>query len=398
MSDLKAQPSQAGARLAQISLYGLICLTPILTWLAPLAFAPVVGLCGLLTLPGVRLKSSDRTILLVLVVSLVWACGSTLWSPYVPPSLAKSTALKLVPIVALYYSAVLSARLVPIHSVSRLLQLLIWGTVLLAVVMVAESLTYAGVYRALRQAIGDPIRPDLGVKNVAQGLFILCLLVPVASAAALRFRGGIALVAILLVGTLFPSFAFGYDAPIMALGLGALGAALVWYVPTQGPRILAAASAIYVMGAPVVVWGLGQAGLYEEIRSKVSLSWSQRMGYWAHAQDWIAARPLQGWGLDASRAFGPGIQLHPHDGALQVWMELGLIGAVVATILWGDLLTGLSRKSSDLAAAASAGSAIVYLTFGAVSFGVWQEWWLAAGALTATLCALLQRNAREAST
>ncbi len=384
--------------MAQICLFGLIGLTPVLTWLAPLAFAPVVGLCGLLTLPGVRLRASDRSILLVLVVSLVWACGSSLWSPFIPSSLAKSTALKLVPILALYVSAVLSARYVPRQSVPRLLQGLVWGTVLLALVMIAESLTYAGVYRTLRQAIGDPIRPDLGVKNVAQGLFILSLLVPIASAAALRLRGGIFLVAILLVGTLWPSHAFGYDAPIMALSLGALGTALVWRAPTQGPRILAVVSAIYFMGAPVVVWGLRHAGVYEDLRSRVSLSWSQRMGYWAHAQDWIAARPLQGWGLDASRAFGPGIQLHPHDGALQIWMELGLIGAVAAAIFWSDVLTRLSRKTADLAPAASAGSAIVYLTFGAVSFGVWQEWWLAAGALAATLCVLLQRNGREAST
>ncbi len=40
----------------------------------------------------------------------------------------------------------------------------------------------------------------------------------------------------------------------------------------------------------------------------------------AHAVDWIADKPLQGWGLDASRMFGPGIVLHPHDAALQVWL------------------------------------------------------------------------------
>jgi hypothetical protein len=39
--------------------------------------------------------------------------------------------------------------------------------------MVVEALTGAGIYRALRDAIHDPIRPDLGIKNVAQALFIL---------------------------------------------------------------------------------------------------------------------------------------------------------------------------------------------------------------------------------
>jgi hypothetical protein len=38
--------------------------------------------------------------------------------------------------------------------------------------------------------------------------------------------------------------------------------------------------------------------------------------------------------------------------------------------------------------AAAAASAAVYLLFGALNFGVWQEWWLALGAYLAVLTAL----------
>ena len=45
----------------------------------------------------------------------------------------------------------------------------------------------------------------------------------------------------------------------------------------------------------------------------------------------------------------------------------------------------------DLGAAAAVAAASAYLVMGAVSFGVWQEWWLAVGALAATACLALQR-------
>ena len=81
--------------------------------------------------------------------------------------------------------------------------------------------------------------------------------------------------------------------------------------------------------------------------------------------------------------FGPGIELHPHNGALQVWLELGVIGAVAAAAFWGVTLSRLSRAWSDLLIAATRPRAAVYLLFGMFNFGVWQEWWLALGALIA---------------
>ncbi|MFM8377108.1 MAG: hypothetical protein ACKN9P_13810 [Phenylobacterium sp.] len=72
-------------------------------------------------------------------------------------------------------------------------------------------------------------------------------------------------------------------------------------------------------------------------------------------------------------------------------MELGLIGAVAAAIVWASILAGLSRPVRTPAAAAAAATAAIYLAFGAVSFGVWQEWWLALGALSALACILVLR-------
>ena len=105
-----------------------------------------------------------------------------------------------------------------------------------------------------------------------------------------------------------------------------------------------------------------------------------------------------GWGLDASRTFGNSIPLHTHDGALQVWLELGAVGALLMATAWLFLLKAiydLVEVDRRLAAVAAA-SACAYLMIGAVSFGVWQEWWLALGALAFAVIVALKRARPDA--
>ena len=49
------------------------------------------------------------------------------------------------------------------------LKVLAWGLAAYGALLVVEAASGALIYRSLRQAIGDPIRPDLAIKNVAQG-------------------------------------------------------------------------------------------------------------------------------------------------------------------------------------------------------------------------------------
>jgi len=157
---------------------------------------------------------------------------------------------------------------------------------------------------------------------------------------------------------------------------------LAW--PRFAPKAMGAATAAFVLLMPVALLALMNSG--REL--SLPLSWSERMGYWTYATARIAEHPLRGWGLDASRTFGPAIGLHPHDGALQVWLELGVLGAGLMALAWAVGFRRLARDRRSLVTAATAGSAAVYLFFGAVSFGVWQEWWLALGALVCVIAAL----------
>ncbi|MFN9032452.1 MAG: O-antigen ligase family protein [Alphaproteobacteria bacterium] len=369
---------------------GLLVLTPLLGWAGSLGFAPAVALAGLLTALSVRIRTEDRALLLALFTALVWACASAFWSPWRPADLDEQTGLKLVFMLALYGCAVSAARAVPEARLPKLLSGLATAAGVLALFLLFEALTSAAGYKVLLGLIGQAVRPDYAIKNVAQGLYVLTLLAPPALAAVSgRTRWILGLV--LGAGIIGPALVFGYDAPLLALACAILAAGLVLGLPSLAPRLLAGLSAGGVLLAPVLAKGAFALGLDERIAPLLSESWLQRLGYWGKAVDWIWARPLPGWGLDASRAFGPGIQLHPHNAPLQIWMELGLIGAVAAAIVWASIFSGLSRPVRTPAAAAATATAVAYLIFGAVSFGVWQEWWLALGALSALACILVLR-------
>jgi len=120
-----------------------------------------------------------------------------------------------------------------------------------------------------------------------------------------------------------------------------------------------------------------------------------RLFIWRFATDNIWAYPWFGWGLDASRVI-PGAKelilwgvetmpLHPHNGALQVWLELGAVGAVTVTILVYKIL-------SNTGSAFNLAYAVSYLIYAMLSYGAWQGWWFAAAWLVAALMAATSKK------
>ena len=89
-------------------------------------------------------------------------------------------------------------------------------------------------------------------------------------------------------------------------------------------------------------------------------------------------------------------QFHPLDGAQNAvapfdgGLELGVPGAVLSALFWAWMIWSLVKVEARdrTLAAVGAATALAYLTIGALSFGIWQEWWLALGALAAGVFAL----------
>lgn len=112
-----------------------------------------------------------------------------------------------------------------------------------------------------------------------------------------------------------------------------------------------------------------------------------RLEIWDFVSRYAMQNPLIGFGIEATRMvpafdskeiYQPGLTvLHPHNGALQVWIEFGVVGAVLAAAGAWMMLTRVVAGVADvmgrrIAGASFAGAVIVALT----SYGLWQGWWL----------------------
>jgi O-antigen ligase len=79
------------------------------------------------------------------------------------------------------------------------------------------------------------------------------------------------------------------------------------------------------------------------------------------------------------------LPLHTHNGPLQIWLELGLVGALLATAL--VLALGWQATSPG-----SAGAFACAIAIASLSYGVWQGWWLCLLAMLALVSRQLTRE------
>jgi hypothetical protein len=366
-----------------------LALIPLVAWLGPRGFAVYPGVLGLLVAPAIRIRDADRPLAVVLLLGLAWVAVSTLWSPYRPSTPGAGTALELAAQLPLSWALICAARRAEPRLRRRAGAVLAWSVAALGGLLFAEFALDAAMYERLSFAFYKPIRHDLAEGAVGHTSFVLALLWPVAFAAGVRARVTPWIVVPMVAGTLLAAHRFQASAPVLSVAFVLTVGLAAWHWPVQAPKALAAAAVTYVLAAPAVILAVRATGRYASLQHRMPFPWAARMDYWSFAVDRIGEHSLRGWGLDASRAFGPGIALHPHDGALQVWLELGVVGALLAAAFWWLALSGLSRSKPDLGAVGVACSASVYLLFGALSFGIWQGWWLGLGALVATAAALI---------
>ena len=222
---------------------------------------------------------------------------------------------------------------------------------------------------------------------------------PWAMAARQRFPGLPSTLAIAAaLGLLFLS-----DADAVAFGLAA--GIVVWAVAYWRGRLatalIGAIVAVGVLAAPAVP-GL----LPNPLKPDADLSWLSnsavhRLIIWRNAVRHIKDNPVLGGGFDTTRAlysnkdkvliqyprkskngkinqanYEP-IPLHPHNGVLQVWLEMGAVGAVILLVLLLCVVRAIDRHVPERTGRATAlGLLTTTLCIGSISFGAWQSWWL----------------------
>jgi O-antigen ligase len=379
--------------------YGLdacvFLLLPVLV-LAPRGAAPLAALAGLfgLTLALPAGMASWRKLLApaaLLGGLLGWGLVSSLWA--VDPLRSLEMTMRLT---ALFVAALGLTAAAPLLAAPR--RLLCWLAAGLAVAMVLTAIQFV-TQGWLTSALSKRMFNTPALNQVENGLALLLL--PLTALLIERRRlwlatlaaGAMALTLFGLVGT---SAKVGVAAAVVA-------AALLYLVRRPVARLAAIVSVVAILTAPLTFPALDEVpAVHDWAAGYWKFSARHRLEIWWFTGNRIAERPLLGWGLDSSRAIPggsdpspagpPWLPLHPHNGALQIWLELGLPGALLFAGFIARLWLGLARASwPRLFAAAAGGSLCAAQTIGLAAYGLWEEWWIGAQFLMLFLILVMGR-------
>jgi len=398
-------------------------LWPVMAVLGGQGFAPLIGLTGLAALFVARPKLPPAVFALFGFAFIAWAALSELWTPgqraLISGSLldntfsveARSVSTILLALTsALTVAAVLRTEPAPRASAVVTVMLVVQGVLVIA--------SAAATGQILTALYGDDIhRHNEAMQNIGRSANVLALALPLL-VPLLIYRWNLAgkvFAALLSVAAAAAFLLLGSDSAFFAIFGISGGILIVGLLPKTGFRWLFGLIAGYISAAPmlfaVLIRGLDpvSTGLPDSFRSRL---WS-----WESVIARLPDAPLTGHGLNATRQWNatfetrpdwlaqlpahwkdyPIVPGHPHNMALQIWAETGLIGAFLAAMSLVALSIHLPRPEDlrpeiRFAAAGLAGAAIVIFSF---AYSLWNEGFWSALALASAAIILWHRTLKD---
>lgn len=362
----------------------------------PLVLLAILGLLALRTIERRGVFRSDRPLFLIAGLILTWSVLSLIWTIDIGDAAGKCAtvvAYGLLAVAALTFGPTMIE-----HERHTLRRFVLAGIALGFFFCFFELATDSSIERNIFGK--DPIMGDMEwALNLAPSI-LLVLMWP--SVGILWRSWPHAALALIGLGALA-----AYLLPSASAGLAYISGALFFFAALLKPRgaslFVAFAVGAGILLAPFVpqIAPALDPGAIRASSQSHNPSLMHRLDIWDFTLEKIRERPLLGWGFNASRAVPDGdahyylrdragtiigqgnrLPLHPHNGALQVWLELGLPGAVgfAALFALGALraLRQTDRAGVASALAAHATAAPIWL----LSFGIWQSWWLSVLFLT----------------
>jgi len=365
---------------------------------APLGLAPLFSIAGIAALIILMRRGEVGSALIptnlvgwTIVLLMGWSLITALWAIDPAASLRKWGQLALILIGGL--CLVRLVRDFDDDDRSIVETGLIAGTVLGLALAIQDMATDAWLRGYLQGGVDD--RHDTALTRLNSGGTVAALLIWPATLALWR-RHRIA-AAILFVAAAVVIVRLASGAAVLGLAGGAVVGAAAYAWPRLAPRAAAAAIVIGVLVSPLLPdTVLEPDRIYAAFPDLYSPS-IHRLYIWEHTAARIGEKPLLGWGLDAARdmpdrdlsirtlnprlAVEPYqdmtlVPLHPHNAALQVWLELGVPGAIGFALLAAGLIAvRIGTPDRGYRAAVRAATVAAFIVC-ATAYGFWQSWWL----------------------
>ncbi|MFN0043909.1 MAG: O-antigen ligase family protein [Alphaproteobacteria bacterium] len=370
--------------------------------LAPMQLASLLALTAILLLcASWRAKTWPASPWAALAPAMAlgaWATLSLLWA--IDWKLAAEEVLRFA--LALAGIAVLMAAANGLDREGRVRvsRHFVRGALAGAIFLTFEIFTRGLVLKTLRGFI-HPDVPFLFSTAFNRATAVIAILVWPLALALLRRRAWRLTAIIPLLWGLWAIVSLDKHASAIALLAGLATFALSWLSGRLATAVFCVAAILTITLAPIVPRLVLEPKNVASVFPDISFSEYHRLIIWRFTAERIADRPLLGWGMNSSRAIpggkdleetaiperaprgsgdnpGERLPLHPHSAPLQLWLELGLPGAALgaafaAGLAWRLRRTAFDRPARAAALGAMASAGIIF----AMSFSLWQSWWLA---------------------
>jgi len=358
----------------------------------PLSVAPISYIFAaiFLLMSGRRLLAVSAALkpLQVCTLLLGWIAISLIWT--VDQSMALEKFPRLVLGVFLGTLPIAAAALLSDMEKSRFIKLLVpgygWCLLLLVLGLMRE---YGDLLPFVAPHNGIPGKEDF---RMNRGATILVLFLwPVLM---LTWRRPL-LSLFLCAAVLFPSVYSRCDAAIAGLAVSGMVFAVARVWPRATLNMAMACCILYILAAPFLHakltdpkhWGV-TGKLMEAEQTWMPRSAYHRLLIWDFTAEKALERPITGWGFYSSRVIPGGkekldshedaLPLHPHNGVLQIWAELGGVGALLLVLLCLSIRRAMTRIRSLPECAIGISMFMCAFVIICVSYGIWQSWWIAA--------------------
>ena len=146
----------------------------------------------------------------------------------------------------------------------------------------------------------------------------------------------------------------------------------------------------------------------ENSQAAQSNSWIQnayignRLEIWNFVITYAMNNPLYGYGIEATN-YVPSFEhdyiyqrkataLHPHNFSVQIWIEFGLIGIILAALFLGFLTKTIHAITIHHTRHVVTTLFILALLMSSMTYGLWQSWWLGEFIFILGICLLFAKN------
>ena len=361
----------------------LIIIFPIIAVVSPklLAFVlPVVGLLYsifyLVKYKSLPFKNLDLRVITILMIFFAFAACSYFWSVNPENSIEKVIKTVLAITTSVFIIAIiLEKQSVEPFYVTKYMPI---SVIIASIILLIETYFGYPIYHTVRNIPYDEIVAPARINSsvVAVSVLIWPAIYIAWQNKKLPIIASIAILATIMV--------FSSDTQTAMLGL--ILSSIAFLIATKLPKLLLKTIAILTfVGILLSPW---IAQLLYNYPPSIFVNWSSasaapRMEVWDYVARYALNSPIYGWGIEATRnihdfqsakIFYQVTEVnHPHNFAIQLWIELGAIGAILGSVFIYLFTNMILRVNVDKLKFLTA-SFVNILVINLFGYGMWQGW------------------------